>query len=154
MGGHNFPNLKLKPHWAACVTLTQSTQTSLSCMLDTQTSFFWEPWHSNLTELHSNLFFGNRDTQEPWHSNLHLHAWSDHLHALIWPPACVSAALGGSRPSGGRQAPLFFLPGTSLQIWRKKKLHLGPVAPHRATGGSFEIFQNGHIFLKFWFFFK
>ena len=140
MGGHNFPNLKLKPHWAACVTLTQSTQTSLSCMLDTQTSFFWEPWHSNLTELHSNLFFW-----EPWHSRTVTLKPSP--ACVIWPPACAHLttcmrersagrqsplwwATGPCCPWGGRQAPVarwwgdrppcFFLPGTSLQIWRKK----------------------------------
>ena len=45
-------------------------------------------------------------------------------------------------------APVFFARNLVANL-KKKKLHLGPVAPHRATGGSFEIFQNGHIFLKF-----
>ena len=58
---------------------------------------------------------------------------------------------GGSpgRPRGGRQAPFHFFSAMDLVANLKKKLHLGPVAPHRVTGGIFEIFQNGHIFLKF-----
>ena len=59
----------------------------------------------------------------------------------------------GDRPlspmGGGRQAPLHFFGQRPRCKFEEKKLHLGHVAPHRATGGSFEIFQNGHIFLKF-----
>ena len=156
MGGHNFPNLKLKPHWAACVTLTQSTQTSLSCMLNTQTSFFWEPWHSNLTELHSNLFF-----LEPWHSRT---VTLKPSHAcVIWPLACAHLttcmrecsagrqsplwwatgpalsplgwATGPCRPLVGRQDPLFFFCQEPRCKFEEKKLHLRPVTPHRGAGG-------------------
>ena len=64
-------------------------------------------------------------------------------------------ATGPCRPLGGRQAPLSFFFGHGPRCkFEEKKLHLGPVAPHRATGGIFEIFQNGHIFLKFCFFKK
>ena len=65
------------------------------------------------------------------------------------------AYIGGRDPVapgvGDRPPFNFFRPWTSLQIWRKK-ITSRACAPHRATGGSFEIFQNGHIFLKFWFF--
>ena len=54
------------------------------------------------------------------------------------------------RPRGGATDPLFF--PRDLVANLKKKLHLGPVALWGATGGIFEIFQNGHIFLKFLFF--
>ena len=51
---------------------------------------------------------------------------------------------------GGRHAPLLFFFGHGPRCkFEEKKLHLVPVAPRRSTGGSFEIFQNGHIFLKF-----
>ena len=49
---------------------------------------------------------------------------------------------------GGRQA--FFF--RDLVVNLKKKITLKPCRPMGATGGIFEIFQNGHIFLKFWFF--
>ena len=69
------------------------------------------------------------------------------------------AAYGGQglyracRPRGGRQAPVtrwegdraFFFQGPHCEF-EEKKLHLRPVA---LWGGIFEIFQNGHIFLKF-----
>ena len=59
-------------------------------------------------------------------------------------------ATGPCRPLGGRQAP-FFLQGPRCEF-EEKKLHFGPVALWGATGGIFEILQNGHIFLKFLFF--
>ena len=49
---------------------------------------------------------------------------------------------------GDRPPCIFFGQGPRCKF-EEKKLHLGSVAPHRATGGSFEIFQNRHIFLKF-----
>ena len=49
---------------------------------------------------------------------------------------------------GDRPPCIFFGQGPRCKF-EEKKLHLGHVAPHRATGGSFEIFKNGHIFLKF-----
>ena len=53
----------------------------------------------------------------------------------------------------GDRPPFHFFFGHGPRCkFEEKKLQLGPVAPHRATGGSFEIFQNGHIFLKFYFF--
>ena len=61
----------------------------------------------------------------------------------------------GDRPLSpigvGGDRPLFFGQGPRCKF-EEKKLHLGSVAPHTATGGIFEIFQNGHIFLKFLFF--
>ena len=51
-------------------------------------------------------------------------------------------------PVGGATGPFFF---RDLIANLKKKLHLRPVALWGATGGIFEIFQNGHIFLKFLF---
>ena len=67
--------------------------------------------------------------------------------------------VGGPVPPGGATGPL---PPSRDLFANSKKITLGscrpwlgrqdPVAPYRATGGSFEIFQNGHIFLKFWFF--
>ena len=74
------------------------------------------------------------------------------------------AAYGGQglyracRPRGGRQAPVarwgatgpFFSQGPHCEF-EEKKLHLRLVALWGATGGIFEIFQNGHIFLKFLF---
>ena len=73
----------------------------------------------------------------------------------------VRAYIGWETPvaRGGATDPLP-RPGTSLQI--QKKFTLDPVvrclgdrtlSPQgRATGGIFENFQNGHIFLKFLFF--
>ena len=53
-------------------------------------------------------------------------------------------------PLGGDRPPFHFFSAMDLVAnLKKKKLHLGHVAPHKTTGGSFEIFQNGHIFLKF-----
>ena len=53
---------------------------------------------------------------------------------------------------GGRQAPSFFSPGTSLQIW-KKKLHIGPVALWEGDRGIFLKYLKTDIY--FWnFFFK
>jgi len=49
----------------------------------------------------------------------------------------------------GRQV-FFFARGLVANL--KKKKHLGPVALWRATRDIFDIFQNGHIFLKFLFF--
>ena len=46
------------------------------------------------------------------------------------------------------QAPFFYSKDFVANL-KEKKLQLEPVAPHRATGGIFEIFQNRHIFLKF-----
>mgnify|MGYP007078546172 CR=1 FL=1 len=58
-----------------------------------------------------------------------------------------------ARWGGGRQSPLyFFCQGSRCKF--EKKLHLRPVVLWGATGGIFEIFQNGHIFLKFLFFKK
>ena len=57
----------------------------------------------------------------------------------------------GDRPLslvGGRQG-LFFR--DLIANFKKKKLHLRPVALWGRPGGIFEIFQNGHIFLKFLF---
>jgi hypothetical protein len=62
-------------------------------------------------------------------------------------------------PEGGRQAPPVARWGATGPLFfqrprckfEEKKLHLGPVALWEATGGIFEIFQNGHIFLKFLF---
>ena len=63
------------------------------------------------------------------------------------------------RPMGGRQAlsVIFFFKFATRSLAKKNTLGfcrpwLGrqdPCRPHRATGGIFEIFQNGHIFLKF-----
>jgi len=65
------------------------------------------------------------------------------------PQSPLGWATGPCRPLGGRQAP-FFCQGPRCEF-EEKKLHLGPVALWGATGGIFEIFQNGHIFLKFLF---
>jgi len=62
-------------------------------------------------------------------------------------------------PPNGRQAPValvgatgpFFCQGPRCEF-EEKKLHLGPVALCGRPGDIFEIFQNGHIFLKFLFF--
>ena len=54
---------------------------------------------------------------------------------------------------GGDRPPFHFFFGHGPRCkFEEKKLHLGPIAPHRAPGGIFEIFENGHIFLKFYFF--
>ena len=53
-------------------------------------------------------------------------------------------------PVGWATGPFFFQ-GPHCEF-EQKKLHLRPVALWEATGGIFEIFQNGHIFLKFLFF--
>ena len=45
------------------------------------------------------------------------------------------------RPLGGRQAPLFFY-SRDFVANLKKKLHLNPVAPHRATGVYFWNFPK------------
>ena len=45
-------------------------------------------------------------------------------------------------PEGGRQAPPFFSPGTSLQIWREKKYTLGLSPYGRATGVYFWNFPK------------
>ena len=76
------------------------------------------------------------------------------------PPAARGLGPAAGRPWAGRQAPVarwggdraFFFPGTSLRIWRKK-ITLKACRPMgRRPGDIFEIFQNGHIFLKFLFF--
>ena len=52
----------------------------------------------------------------------------------------------------GDRPPFFFTPGTSLQIL-KKKIYISAMSPPIGRPGYiFEIFQNGHIFLKFYFF--
>jgi len=53
------------------------------------------------------------------------------------------------RPLGGRQAPLF---SRDLVAHLKKKIYTKGMSPYGRPGGIFEIFQNGHIFLKFLFF--
>ena len=72
-------------------------------------------------------------------------------------PVAPPIATGPCRPWGGRQAPvarwgaagpLFFCQGPRCKF-EEKKLQLGPVAPIGRPDGIFEIFQNGHIFLKF-----
>ena len=63
-------------------------------------------------------------------------------------------ATGSCRPLGGDRPPLFFSPGTLLQIWRRKKLHLSPVAPHRATGVYFWNFAKWTYIFEILIFFK
>ena len=54
------------------------------------------------------------------------------------------------RPLQGRHAP-FFLQGSRCKF--EEKNYTKRLSPYgRATGGIFEIIQNGHIFLKFLFF--
>ena len=55
-------------------------------------------------------------------------------------------ATGPCRPLGATCP--FFSQGSRCEF-EEKKLHLAPVALWGATGGIFEIFQNGHIFLNF-----
>ena len=66
------------------------------------------------------------------------------------------APLTGDRPLspvGWATCPFFFQ-GPRCEF-EEKKLHLGPVALWGGRPGDiFEIFQNGHIFLKFLFFKK
>ena len=62
-------------------------------------------------------------------------------------------ATGPCRPLGGATDLFFFLQGPHCKF-EEKKLHFGPVALWGATGGISEILQNGHIFLKFFIFFK
>jgi len=52
-------------------------------------------------------------------------------------------------PGGGRQAPSFFFSRDFVANLKKKNYTLGLSPYGRATGYIFEIFQNGHIFLKF-----
>ena len=54
---------------------------------------------------------------------------------------------------GGRQAPPFFPPGISLQIWRKK-LHFGPVALWEGDRGIFLKFSKTDIYFWNFNFFK
>jgi len=62
----------------------------------------------------------------------------------------VGWVTGPYRPLGGRQG-LFFSRDLIANL-NKKNLHLRPVALWGGDrGGIFEIFQNGHIFLKFLF---
>ena len=50
---------------------------------------------------------------------------------------------GPCRPLGGRHAPLLFFFGHGPRCkFEEKKLHLGHVAPHRATGGYFWKFSK------------
>ena len=58
-------------------------------------------------------------------------------------------ATGPYRP-GGRQTLFFY--ARDLVANLKKKITLRAYRPMGATGGYFEIFQNGYIFLKFLFF--
>jgi hypothetical protein len=51
---------------------------------------------------------------------------------------------GGDRPPLHARAPV-----RDLVTNLKKKITFRVFRPHRATGGIFEIFQNGYIFLKF-----
>ena len=63
---------------------------------------------------------------------------------------------GPCRPLNGRQAPVarggggdrppFFSPGTSLQIWREKKLYFGPVALWEGDRGIFLKFSKTDIY--------
>ena len=67
-------------------------------------------------------------------------------------PVAPQRATGPCRPRGGRQAPpFFFLQGPHCEF-EEKKIILWACRPMGATGGIFEILQNGHIFLKFLFF--
>ena len=79
----------------------------------------------------------------------------------------------GGRPSGGRQGPvasgvgdrplspvggatgppLFFLSRDFVANLKKKKLHLSPVAPHRAIGGYFWNFSERTYIFEILFFF-
>ena len=64
------------------------------------------------------------------------------------PVAPPPRATGACRPLGGRQAPPFF--SRDLVANLKKKITLRACRPLGGRpGGIFEIFQNGHIFLKF-----
>ena len=76
------------------------------------------------------------------------------MAARVYKKGGDPVALGvGDRPLspvGGVTWP-FFSQGPHCEF-EEKKLHLRPVALWGATGGIFEIFQNGHIFLKFLFF--
>ena len=60
-----------------------------------------------------------------------------------WRAHWLVARWGGDRP------PSFFFSRDFVANLKKKKLHLSPVAPIGRPGYIFEIFQNGHIFLKF-----
>ena len=70
-----------------------------------------------------------------------------------WPVAPGVGDRGLSPVGGATGPPLFFSPGTSLQIWRKK-LHLSPVAPHRATGVYFWNFPKPTYIFEILIFFK
>ena len=63
------------------------------------------------------------------------------------------AYIGGRDPVAPQRATApFFSQGPRCEF-EEKKLHLGPVALWGGRPGDiFEIFQNGHIFLKFLFF--
>ena len=117
-------------------------------------SFRYQKLHNNLTnkELHMKKRhhyseFSKKEKNGSNCSNLH---WGP-----CRPPnggqGPVAPGVGdrGLSPVGGATGPpLFFLQGLRCKF-EEKKLHLSPVAPHRATGYIFEIFQNRHIFLKF-----
>ena len=65
-------------------------------------------------------------------------------------PPCRARGLGPAAVARGLGDRAFFFQGPHCEF--KKNLHLRPVALWGATGGIFEIFQNGHIFLNFLFF--
>jgi len=58
---------------------------------------------------------------------------------------------GPCRPLGGATGPPFFQ-GPRCKFEEEKNFTKGLSPYGRATGGIFEIIQNGHIFLKFLFF--
>ena len=58
-------------------------------------------------------------------------------------------ATGPCRPLRGRQAPVFFCQEPRCKFEEKKIALRACRPPIGRPGGSFEIFQNGHIFLKF-----
>ena len=74
--------------------------------------------------------------------------WQREIGTLSPPPTGDRAlsplgwATGSCRPLGGRQAPLFFFLQGLRCKFEEKKLHLSPVAPHRATGVYFWNFPK------------
>ena len=67
------------------------------------------------------------------------------------PPPVAPVCGAPGRPMGGDRPPFHpRAPGQGPRCkFKEKKLHLGYVAPIRQPGYIFEIFRNGHIFLKF-----
>ena len=65
-------------------------------------------------------------------------------------PAAVARGLGDRPLSPPQRAtgPFFFSRDFVANL-KKKKLHFGPVALWGGDRGTFEMFQNKHIFLKF-----